>query len=101
MCGARPPGHYTCDQHVGVTYDLGVDGMHIFSIHIDVFIHRWCPYQYVGAVNGSNHIGETGHCCKWPFGVGLLLHSVRESDVPIIPVTCSEGWGWGGTDSQV
>lgn len=57
--------------------------MKLLSIDGSSFIPTKCPYTNMSAVNCSNYIWETGHCCKLHIVVGLFTHRVRQSDVPI------------------
>ena len=69
--------------HRATTFVMSMSASHmIWAFIVCTFLR--CPNHDVSAVDGSDYIGETGQRCKAPFGVGLLLHSVREPDVPII-----------------
>lgn len=50
------------------------------SVYKHIFIHRWCLYCNIGAVDCADCIWKSYGCCKSPYDVGLFIVSVRKLD---------------------
>lgn len=81
MSRARPASYNICKSHLSITNYLCVNAVHVFAIHIRIFILRWRFYGNVRAVNCTDYIGETGQCCELLFDIRLLIISIGKSDI--------------------
>ena len=76
MCCTRPTCHYVCEVHMGITYNLNINSVHVLAVDVRELMFRWSPYSNMSAVNCADYVWKTGHCFKLPFNLGLFFHCV-------------------------